>query len=300
MSESSRPLHDAQTERLMRRASIASLCVGTGLALLKLGVWLMSDSLSLFASLFDSMFDVLASLINLLAIHFALQPPDDEHRFGHGKIEEIAALVQAAFVAGSGLFICVQSIQRLIHPQPISHGGAGLAVMLISIVVTIVLVTYQRRVVKQTRSAAVGADAFHYFTDLVTNLAVVVALVLTVHFGQGWADPVFALLIAGYIIWGAWQIGYPAFHNLLDHEFPQEERQRIKEICRAHPGVLDVHDLRTRRSGIYNFIQCHLVFAAEISLRNANRIAHEVEAKLKEAFPNLEVLIHEDPQDAVG
>jgi ferrous-iron efflux pump FieF len=291
--------HPPETERLMRRASVASLAVGLTLTLLKLAVWSVSGSLSLFASMFDSLFDVVASLINLLAIHFALQPPDKEHRFGHGKIEDVAALTQAAFIAGSGLFICVQSIQRFFNPAPVEREGWGLAVMAVSIVLTVALVTYQRHVVRKTDSIAVRSDSFHYFTDLVTNIAVVIALVLSAQFDYGWADPLFALGIAAYIFWGACRIGNHAFQNLLDREFEEEERRKIMEICRGHPNVKGMHDLRTRRSGIYNFIQCHLVFAADISLKEANRITHEVEAKLKEAFPNLEVLIHEDPENAV-
>ncbi len=279
----------------MRQASLFSLAVGIALSVMKLGVWSFTDSLSVLASMFDSFFDVMASLVNLLAIHFSLQPPDDEHRFGHGKIEDIAAFAQAAFIAGSGLFICIEGVKRLFFPEMVSHGAWGIAVMVVSIGLTLALVMFQRRVVSHTDSIAVRSDSFHYLTDLLGNAAVIVALVLASWLGVGWADPLFALLIAAYIFYGAWHIGQHAFQNLIDREFADSEREKILAVCRDHPEVRGVHELKTRRSGIYNFIQCHLVFDEDMSLRRAHLISDEVEVKLKELFPNLEVIIHQDP-----
>jgi len=281
----------------MKRATLFSLIVGTVLVALKTAAWLVTDSLSMMSSLADSLLDVIASTLNFIAVRYALQPPDEEHRFGHGKAEDLATLAQSTFICGSGVFLIIEGIKRLISPEPVHNHAAGIAVMSISIVLTLTLVIYQRHVVKKTSSGTIAADAFHYFIDFLTNISVIGALVLTAVFGWKAADPIVAIVIAAYIIGGAYAIGSKAFQNLMDREFSDAERARIEELVRKHPDVLGLHDLRTRKSGIYRFIQFHLDLDETITLKRAHVISDSVEDLLQKSFPNTEILIHQDPLD---
>ncbi len=283
-----------QTERLMRLATLLSIIAATSLIVIKGVAWAFSDSLSLLASLFDSMFDLLASVINFMAVRYALMPPDDEHRFGHGKAEDIAALAQSTFIARSGLMICIEGMRRLFAPEPVENSLLAMVVMGISMAVTIALVMFQRHVVRQTQSIVVQSDSLHYLSDILTNAAVLAALILA-YVGFTKADPLFALLIAVYIFHGAWKIGYHAFQNLMDRELSDTEREQISNIAKSHPLVLDVHDLKTRRSGIYYFIQLHLVFDEHISLKDSHQATDQVEQQLKHIYPQGEITIHQDP-----
>jgi ferrous-iron efflux pump FieF len=287
---------DGETGRLMRRATLFSLVAGGVLVVLKTGAWLFTDSLSLMSSLADSLLDVIASTLNFLAVRYALQPPDEEHRFGHGKAEDLATLAQSTFICGSGVFLIIEGVKRLLlSPEPVHNNAIGLAVMAVSILLTLALVAYQRHVVRKTSSSAIAADAMHYFADFVTNASVIAALLLAGVSGWTAADPLVAIGIAAYILWGAFAMGSKAFQNLMDHEFSDEERARITGIVEAHPGVLGLHDLRTRKSGIYRFIQFHLDLSGDITLRRAHDISDGVEDLLVKAFPNTDILIHQDP-----
>ncbi len=284
----------AQAGRLLRLATYASVTTATVLIAVKLAAALMTGSVSVLASLVDSMMDVAASVINLLAVHYSLQPPDREHRFGHGKAEPLAGLVQAAFIAGSAVFLILNAVDRLLHPQPLNDAVIGIGVLLFAIVATVALLAFQHHVIRRTQSTAIRADALHYATDLLTNTATILALGLAM---LGWplADPVFAIGIALYILYSAGHIGHEAVQLLMDHELPAEVHARIKEIVHGHEQVRGVHDLRTRRSGQTYFIQLHLMLDDQMPLVEAHRVADEVEAVIVAAFPNADVLIHEDP-----
>ena len=282
----------------MHRATSFSLCVGGTLVVLKVGAWLFTDSLSMMSSLADSLLDVISSTLNFVAVRYALQPPDNEHRFGHGKAEELATLAQSTFICGSGVFLIIAGIRRLITPEPVHNNAIGIAVMLVSLVLTLLLVYYQRRVVLKTGSSSIAADATHYFIDFLTNAGVIVALLLTAFLGWSVADPLMAIFIAVYIIWGAFSLGTKAFQNLMDREFSDEERAQISRIVASHPEVMGIHDLRTRKSGIYRFIQFHLDLPSNISLKRAHEISDAVESLLLETFPKTEILIHQDPLEA--
>lgn len=279
----------------MRRATILSLLAGTFLVILKTIAWLYTDSLSLMSSLADSLLDVMASGVNFIAVRYALQPADDEHRFGHGKAEDIATLAQSTFICGSGVFLVVEGMKRVFSPEAVHHSTLGIIIMLISIIVTLSLVMYQRHVVAQTGSSTIKADATHYYADFLSNTAVIVALICSQFFNWPAADALFAIGIAGYLILSASGMGYHAFQNLMDREFSEEERQKIESIVRATPEVLGLHDLRTRRSGLWGFIQLHLDLDPTMSLSRAHEISDEVEATLMQLFPNTEILIHQDP-----
>ena len=289
------PAIEPAEARLMRRAT--SLAVATAALLIagKAGAWLATDSVSLLSSLADSVMDVLASLINLLAVRQALKPPDREHRFGHGKAEPLAGLGQALFIAGSGIFLLVEAAGRIAEPVPVEREFVGIAVMGVAILLTLALVTYQRRVVRRTRSVAIAADSLHYASDILVNLGVIVALVLAAVLGWRLADPVIAILIAGFVVYAAVRIALGALGQLMDREFPDAERERIRAIVLEHPDVRDCHDLRTRRSGIDSFIQVHVEMDRSLTLLQAHAISDAVEARIRRAFPRAEVLIHADP-----
>ena len=281
--------------RLMRLATYASVGVACTLILAKFAAWLITDSVSLLSTLIDSLLDVAASMVNLLAVRHALTPADREHRFGHGKAEPLAALGQSTFIAGSAIFLVFEASHRLYHPQPIEHGEVGIAVMVFAIVLTFVLTRFQAYVVKRTGSLAIRADSLHYVGDMLVNGTVILAIVLAAQFGLDFADPLFGIGIAGYILVTAWQIARGAYDMLMDRELPDEDRQRIKDIVLAHPEVKAMHDLRTRASGPAIFIQFHIELSGAMSLYQAHAAADEVEAAVCEAFPGAEVIIHQDP-----
>lgn len=287
------PLRDGALA--MRRATLASVSVALILIVIKALAWWLSGSVAMLSSLVDSGLDAAASLVTLLAVRQATTPADREHRFGHGKAEALASLMQAAIVAGSAVFLLLAGIDRLLHPRPISQGAVGIAVMTVSIALTFVLVLYQRRVHLATGSIAVAGDRLHYVGDLLSNAGVIVALVAAEQFGLTIVDPLVALAIVAILVKGAFDIAGNAFDMLMDRELPDDERTTIREIVLGHPEVRAMHDLRTRRSGLDTFIQLHLELDGAMPLSRAHVISDEVEDLLLAAFPDAEVIIHEDP-----
>jgi ferrous-iron efflux pump FieF len=285
----------ADGPRLNRRAAIASLVVAAVLVLAKLGAWLVTDSIALLTSLVDSGIDLLASLVTFVSLRQAAQPADRAHRYGHGKAEALGAFAQAGFVAGSALVIASEAIQRLIAPQEISQGRLGIAVMLLAIALTGALVLYQRAVVRRTGSIAIRADSLHYRGDLLMNLAVIAALLLIELTGSALVDPLAALAIVGVLLYGAVGVGPHALDMLMDRELPADKRRRIRRLALTHPDAHGVHDLRTRRAGGDVFIELHLELAGELPLEQAHDIAHEVEARIREAFPDADIIVHQEP-----
>lgn len=284
-----------RAQALKRLAAYASLSVATGLIAAKAVAYFATGSVSLLSTLVDSLLDLAASFVNFLAIRHAAQPADREHRFGHGKAEPLAGLGQAAFVAGSALFLLVQAGERLFNPKPLANEAVGVAVMLLSIALTLVLVLFQRWVIRRTGSVAIGADAMHYRADLLVNAGVIGALLVSTELGWTLADPLFAIGVAAYILLSAWQICASSYNLLMDRELPEADRQRIREIAEAHPSVICIHDLRTRSSGTQTFIQFHLELDGNLTLFDAHLIADQVMQSLEKAYPNAEILIHEDP-----
>jgi ferrous-iron efflux pump FieF len=280
---------------LMRRAAFASLGVSIALVVLKAIAYLLTNSVAMLASLADSSLDLFSSTLNLVAIRSSLTPADEEHRWGHGKAEPLAGLGQGAFIAGSATFLVIQAINRFIWPEPLDHPLAGLVVMGVSISATLVLITYQRYVVKKTGSVAISADRMHYASDLVTNIGVVLAIGLTKWFGWHLADPVIALAIAAILIVSAWSVFIQSYNQLMDRELPDAGRDKIKAIVMRNPEVRDLHDLRTRAAGVHTFIQFHIELDPAISITRAHEISDQVEKSVCAEFPNSEVIIHQDP-----
>jgi ferrous-iron efflux pump FieF len=279
----------------MRTAGLASVGVAALLIAIKLYAYIATNSVSLLSSLFDSALDLGASVVNLIAIRTAVTPADAEHRFGHGKAEPLAGLVQVAFILGSTLLLLFEVAQHFLERQAVEHEVTGIVVMAVSIGLTLVLILFQRHVIRQTESMAVQADSAHYFSDFLANAAVILSLVLSSLLGWWWIDPLFGLLVALFIAWTALSIGRAALDMLMDREMSDGDRDRIKLIIRSHPEVVDLHELRTRLAGQDCFIQFHLDLKPEISLKDAHRISDAVEASLMAAFPGAEVIIHQDP-----
>ena len=281
--------------RLMRLATMASVAVALVLIVAKTAAWWMTDSVALLSTLVDSLLDAAASLLTLFAVHHAVQPADAEHRFGHGKAEALASLGQAAFVTGSGVLVFAEAVRRFVDPKPVGYEYVGIGVMVFSIVLTLALVLLQQRVIRRTGSLAVSGDALHYVGDILTNGSVIVALVINLLWGWRLADAIFAIAIVGYLLWNAWQIGRKALDQLMDRELSDADRERIIAIAKAHPETRAVHDLRTRRAGLLTFIQLHLELDPAMPLVRAHEISDAIEAEIHAAYPNAEVIIHQDP-----
>lgn len=282
--------------RLMRSAGVASVCVALLLIVLKLWAWLVTDSVSLLSSLADSLLDVIASLITYFALRVATEPADREHRFGHGKSEAVAGLSQAMIVSGSAIFVAVRAASRLASPAQVEAVTTGYTVMTISLLLTVLLLLFQRYVVAQTGSLAIRADSVHYRSDVLTNLAVLGALFLNYRLGWYAADPLLGLIIVVLILVSARGIAVQALDVLLDREQPESVRDAIQETAISHPQVLGVHDIRTRSSGSAQlFFQLHLELDPEMSLSVAHDVCDSVERSLRKQFPSAEILIHADP-----
>ena len=281
--------------QLRQRATQASVAVALLLIAVKLSAWVATGSVSLLSSLLDSSLDAAAWIVNFLAVRHAVTPADREHRFGHGKAEPLAGLAQSAFIAGSAALLLVQAVQRLWQPVEVRHAGAGIGVMLFSIVATLLLVRYQRYVIGQTGSLAISADELHYRGDVVLNGSVIVSLAVSSLLDWPYADPIFGAGIALWILWSAWQIVRSAMVQLMDRELPEQDRKRLREIALAHPEVLAVHDLRTRAAGPTAFVQIHIEMDGDMTLAHAHEVSDEVETRVRDAFPNAEIIIHQDP-----
>lgn len=279
----------------MRQATYASVSVAVALIVAKYVVWGLSDSVALLSSLIDSTLDVMASVISLFAVRQALTPADAEHRFGHGKAESLAALGQSLFVGSSAVFLLFEAASRVLRPQAIDHGAAATSVMVLSLVLTLALVRFQKYVIKETGSVAITADSLHYTSDLLINGGVIIGLLAVTILGWTLADPLVALAVAFYLIITAWRIARAALDMLMDRELDDESRSAIREIILSHSDVRAMHDLRTRSAGIHSFIQFHLELDGDLSLSEAHRISDEVERMIAARFPEAEILIHEDP-----
>ncbi|RJT23885.1 CDF family cation-efflux transporter FieF [Buttiauxella izardii] len=287
-----------QYGKLVSRAAIAATVMASLLLLIKIFAWWYTGSVSILAALVDSLVDIAASLTNLLVVRYSLQPADEEHTFGHGKAESLAALAQSMFISGSALFLFLTGIQHLADPAQMKQPLIGVIVTVIALFSTLILVTFQRWVVRKTQSQAVRADMLHYQSDVMMNGAILVALALSWY---GWhrADSIFALGIGVYILYNALRMGYEAVQSLLDRALPDEERQAIIDIINNWPGVKGAHDLRTRQSGPTRFIQVHIEMEDNLPLVQAHVIAEQVEQALLRRFPGSDVIIHQDPCSVV-
>jgi ferrous-iron efflux pump FieF len=284
---------------LATRAALASVATALFLLLLKGYAAWATGSVAMLGSLADTGLDLLASLITLYGVRIAAAPADFDHRFGHGKAEALAALAQVGIIAFSALGIGWRAIERLLGGEETANAEYGIAVSILAILATLGLLAFQRRVIARTRSVAIETDHVHYQSDLLLNLAVIAALVLDQYLGLTGADPVFGILIALWLLRGAWRASSRAVDQLMDREWPEEKRRRFVEVAARHPALKGLHDLRTRTSGAHDFVQFHVWVDPQMSVAEAHRVMDEVELKLEAEFPGVEILIHIDPEGQV-
>ncbi len=295
MSNSGKTPSAAQRAFLLRSATYASVGVAVALVLVKFWAWDTTDSIAVLSSLADSFLDMFASLLTFWAIRYSLAPADDNHRFGHGKAEGLAALLQSVIITVSGLYVAFEAVNRFLTPGPIRDPDIGIIVIVVSTLITLALVGWQYYVARETGSLAIAADAMHYKTDLIANISVVAGLAGVAYTGQAWIDPIVGLGVALLLLAGAREIGKHAIDILLDHEIPEADRDRIRQLAIAHEKVLGFHDLRTRHGGIGYIVQFHLELAPRTSLVEAHRIMDEVESAIEKVYPGCEIIIHPDP-----
>ncbi|MEN8237154.1 MAG: cation diffusion facilitator family transporter [Pseudomonadota bacterium] len=289
----------AQKARLVRYASYASVSIAIVLIFGKCVGWWMTQAVSLQATLIDSLLDAAASAINVVAVRHAQRPANKKYRFGHGKVEAIAALGQSIFIAGSACWLLYEAASRLVHPQFVQETLIGIWVMVFAMILTLGLILFQNYVVARTNSAAIRADSLHYRSDFLINGGVIISLVASEWFASSWVDPVVGALIAIYILHTAWTIVAEASGILMDRELGDNVRHRVTQIAGTHPKVYGIHELRTRSSGLRKFIQLHLELDGKMTLNQAHSVADEVEELVLKEFPEAEVLIHQDPEGLV-
>ncbi|HEX3920171.1 MAG TPA: cation diffusion facilitator family transporter [Caulobacteraceae bacterium] len=289
-------LSPAETAKLTRRVTSYSVATASVLALLKGGVWLASGSVSILASLADSGLDLIAALGTFFAVRYAVAPPDREHRYGHGKAEAFASLVQAGLVFASAALIGEEAIRRFAQPQPVRDSGWAIAAMAVSTVLTFALITAQGRVLKQVRSVAVTGDRAHYVADLASNVLALLAIAAASLFGFNGFDAIGGLAVAAILLWGAVGVFRESSNELMDHELPDEARARIVELMTQDPRLTDVHQLRTRASGPIVHIQMHADLDPQLTLEIAHQVVVAAEKRVLEAFPAADIIIHADPR----
>ncbi|WP_025821863.1 cation efflux pump FieF [Shewanella marina] len=284
----------SQYDFWVKMASRAAMATALTLITIKLIAWQYSGSASMLASLTDSFADGLASLVNFIAIRYAIAPADDDHRYGHGKAEPLAALAQSAFILGSAVLLLLHGVDRLLDPVPVEKPMVGIIVSVIAIVLTFALVLLQRRALAKTNSTVIAADALHYRSDLLLNAGVLIALVLAQQ-GFIWADGLFALLIALYIGLQAIELGHESIQSLLDREVDDDLRDKVIALIEQDPDIYGYHDLRTRQAGKMTFIQVHLELDGSLTLNQSHAIADQFEREVHAAFEHVEIIVHQDP-----
>jgi ferrous-iron efflux pump FieF len=281
------------------RAALASVAMACFLLALKgFAAW-QTGSVAMLGSLADTGLDLLASLVTLYGVRLAATPADHDHRFGHGKAEALAALFQVMLITASAAGIAWRAIMALGTANPTRDAGLGIGVSVAAILATMVLLAYQRRIIRRTGSVAIMADNVHYQSDVLLNGSVIVALVLDQFFGLHGADPLFGIVIAAWLAFGAFRASSNAIDQLMDKEWPEEERARFIELAATHPELRGMHDFRTRRSGAHDFAQFHMYVAPEMTIAEAHVVMDAVEAEIRKAFPKVEVLIHLDPEGQI-
>jgi ferrous-iron efflux pump FieF len=291
--------HHHHHAALTTRAAIASVTVALFLLSLKVFASLETGSVAMLGSLADTALDVVASLVTLFGVRMAARPADQDHRFGHGKAESLAALIQVGIITVSALGIGWRAIERLAGGVRTEEAGYGIAVSGIAIVTTLGLLAYQRFVIRRTGSVAIQADHVHYQTDLLLNVSVIAALVLDQFLGLTGADPIFGIAIAAWLLVGAMRASGQAVDQLMDKEWPEERRRAFARAAGDHPASQGIHDLRTRSSGSYSFAQFHIWVDPAMTVAEAHGVTEEIETRLAQDFPGVEVLIHLDPAGKV-
>jgi ferrous-iron efflux pump FieF len=285
--------------RLEKKATVVSTSVAALLVVMKMTVGILSGSIAVLASAIDSFLDLTVSLFNYFALHNAEKDPDDQFHYGRGKIEPLAAVIEGTIVSLSALFILYEALVKISHPREMEHMSESITVMVASFIITAFLVAFLDFVAKKTHNMVIKADALHYKTDLYSNGAVLIALILISYTNEPLIDPILGILIAIYMIYSAIPIIKEGILMLLDAALPEEDLESIIKIINSEPVITTYHDLKTRESGSHIFISVHTVFNRSISLYDAHLISDRVEDKLRKHFgeKKTHILIHMDPYD---
>lgn len=288
--------HGAERGSLTRRAAIASVSMALFLVALKTWASIETGSVAMLGSLADTALDLIASLVTFFGVRWAAMPADAEHRFGHGKAEALAALIQVILITISAIGIAWRAIDRFGSGARTEGLELGVGVSVVAMAATFALLAYQRYVIRRTGSVAIHTDHVHYQSDLLLNVAVIAALVLDQLLGWRLADPVFGFVIAGWLLYNAWAAGSQSIDQLMDREWPEHERTAFLAATRDYPELAGLHDLRTRHSGSHRFVQFHVWVPADWTVRQAHDRLEAVEEQLCERFPATEIIIHLDPE----
>jgi len=286
----------ARHSALSTRAALASVAVALALLVAKAWAAYQTGSTAMLGSLADTALDVIASLATLVGVRIAAIPADSDHRFGHGKAEALVALAQVVLITVSAIGIAIRAVDRLIHGAETHALGDGIAVSALAIALTFALLWYQRRVIASTGSVAIKTDNVHYKSDLLLNGSVIVALVLEQALHLTGADALFGIGIALWLLWGAYRASQEAIAQLMDQEWPEEERQQFLNAAAQYDELRGLHDLRTRKSGTLRFVQFHVWVPADWTVQEAHDRLDAVEEDLQQRFPGTEILIHVDPE----
>lgn len=282
--------------KLTRSAAMASIAVALLLAVMKIWAVWRTDSTAMLGSLADTSLDLIASIGTLLGVWIAAMPADEDHRFGHGKAEALAAMFQVVMIALSSVGLAYRAIDQLLLGARPTGAGEGIVVSVLAIGGTLALLAWQRHVISKTKSLAIATDHLHYKSDLLLNIAVIAALVLDTYLAIAGADALFGLAIALWLAWGAWRAAGEAIDHLMDKEWPEEKREAFLAVLARQPQLRGVHDLRTRTSGAHDFAQFHASVDGAMTVAEAHRIMDEIEERIEAEFPGVEVLIHPDPE----
>lgn len=284
-----------QSAALTSRVTAWSVGCALILIVLKLGAWWFSGSIAVLASMADSGLDVLAALTTFFAVRYAAVPPDADHRFGHGKAEAFASLMQSGLVFVSAVLVGWDAIDHILKPTPLSHQGAAMAVMIVSLALSSGLVWAQTRVLRRTASVAVSGDRAHYLADVGSNIAALIGIAAASLLHAPSIDAMAGLVVAAWLLWGAVGVFHNSSYQLLDHELSAQARERIRALAGDDPNILHIHELRTRASGPYVHIQMHAELPPSMTLEAAHHLIVSAENRVLKEFPAADILIHADP-----
>ena len=284
-----------ERSHLTQKAACISSLVGLTLVAIQLYAYFTTNAMVILGSVLESIVDTLMSAVALLALRTAHRGPDHNHRWGHGKAEPLAAMGQATFVAGSGIYFILESIKRILKPESVTSAPLGIWVMVASSLLIFALLIYQHRIVDRTHSLSIKADFLHYLNDMVVNGVVIVSLWICCDLNYHWVDAVASILIALYILFSAYRLGRAAANQLMDLEMADDARAEILAVICAHPSVTGVHDLRTRQSGPDIFIEAHVEMPPTMTLTDVHLVTDAVESALHRKFPTAHIMLHQEP-----
>lgn len=285
---------DPSTARWAKIATLWSVVTAFTLVVTKAIAWQQSGSVAILGSFADSLLDFVSSGIAFIGVRMAAMPPDENHRFGHGKAEAVSSLVQLVLITGAAVFVLVESVRSLMSPEPIEHSQMAVSVMLVSIFLTTILVAVQTYAIRRSGSLATESDRAHFIGDFLGNSGTLLAVILAANFGLLWVDGVAGIMAAGFLFWSVWQIGKRALPQLMDEELDEEARRRIEHLVLTDPLIHRVHALRTRKAGRTAYIQLHVELDGGLTLYRAHQIADAAERRLRKAYPGADVIIHQD------